>query len=675
MAACGPNGALLSPATTSPEVNDGSIFAQPSNIDLSGMPTKVQLAGVFSNHMVLQRETPIRIWGRAPAGDTLQVGFRGERKTVIADRNGNWQTLLRPAPAGGPHELMVKGSNTLHLHDILVGEVWVCAGQSNMEFTVGQALNAENEIAAADHPQIRHLKIAHRASLQPMDDIEPTGWKVSSPATVSEFSAVAYFFARKLQQQLHVPIGLVNVSWGGTHAETWISREALARDPDFAPIMASLPNTQQAWLTQRTAKTQALVTAWQPKINADKEDPSLWSAPEYTDAYWRKLSVPQYWEEQGLENFDGYVWYRHELELNASQIATIAETPAILHLGAIDDCDKTWVNGQHIGTTCGWDKLRSYTLPIDNLHVGRNIIAVRVTDTGGGGGFHGDAALVKLQLGSTTLPLAGLWQSRIEAALNKPLPDANDLPTLAFNGMVRPLTPMRIRGVIWYQGESNVTRASQYVETFKHLITDWRSQWRQGDVPFHFVQLASFLPLERNSLEGSNWAELRDAQRQALMLPHTGMAVATDIGDANDIHPKNKQTVGLRLALLALGHNYGQAVTTNGPVFETMTVKGDQAILSFRQAQGGLVAHGSNGALHGFAIAGDDRRFVQAQAHIEGTHVVVSSPEVPLPHAVRFGWVNNPEQNNLFNSEGLPAGPFRTDRWPLTTEGHKFQSP
>lgn len=631
-------------------------------------PTQVELAGIFGDHMVLQRGAPLRIWGRAPVGERVQVLFRGEGKTALADRQGHWQVFLRAAPAGGPHQLTVRGRNTLRLSDVLVGDVWVCAGQSNMEWTVGQSLDAGREVASANYPQIRHVKIAHRVSLQPMDDIEPTAWKVSSPTTTAEFSAAGYFFARKLQQELHVPIGLVNASWGGTHAETWISRAALARDPDFAPLIAAFPDTMPAWLQQQAGRSQVQIARWQPGLEDPLDDSAHWSAPGLDDSRWPSLVVPRYWEKQGLEDFDGHVWYRRTVELDTVQAAQNAS----LHLGAIDDCDETWVNGHRLGGLCAWDQPRSYALPPGLLRAGSNVIAVRVTDTGGGGGFHGNAARVRLELGNTSLPLEGLWKARIESALVKEQPQPNDLPTLLFNGMVRPITPLRIRGVVWYQGESNVTRAVQYASTFKRLITDWRSQWGQGDFPFYFVQLAAFLPLKDNTLTGSPWAELRDAQRQALALPHTGMVVATDIGDANDIHPRNKQEVGLRLALVALRQDYHRTVIGEGPSLRSMKVSGKQAVLRFRNAPAGPVARGTDGTLNGFAIAGIDGQFRPAQARVEGDRVHVSSVDVPEPRHVRFGWVDNPQQDNLYNRAGLPASPFRTDALPLTTHGVKF---
>lgn len=646
-----------------------------------------RLAGVFGDHMVLQRDAPIRIWGQAPAGSTVRVGFLGNSRSTQADAHGRWQLQLPPAPAGGPHELTLQGA--VALRDVLVGDVWLCTGQSNMEWSLAQAADAREAIAAADLPLIRHVQIAKHAALQPQHDLPAVTWQVSSPATAGAFSAVGFHFARRLQRDQHVPIGLINLAWGGTHIETWTRREALAEDPAFAPLLRDLPDSPAAWLAWQQARTQRVLDQWQPGLPAmpapasgetPDADVARWADPGHDDSRWPTLRVPQVWEEQGLDGLDGYVWYRREVQLDEAQ----ARASATLHLGTIDDCDQTWVNGQPVGRTCAWDQPRHYALPAGTLHAGRNLIAVRVTDTGGGGGFHGDASAVLLQLGEGRVPLEGPWKARVEGGLVKPLPSANDLPSLLHNGMVQPLVPLRIKGAIWYQGESNVPRAQQYIGSFRRLIADLRRQWGQGAFPFYFVQLASFLPLERNTLAASPWAELRDAQRQALVLPNTGMAVATDVGDAKDIHPRNKRAVGERLAYHALKASGSSAPGPDGPVFSGLRVQGAQLVLQFRLGRGpgpagrnalrvGTPGEPPGAALRGFAIAGADGRFVAAHARIQGTQLRVWHPDVPHPVAVRFGWVDNPEQNNLFDRNGLPASPFRSDAGAWATQGQTYR--
>lgn len=636
----------------------------------TGAAAEVRLSGIFGDHMVLQRDAPIRVWGRADAGQAVHVTLGRHRGRAVAGADGRWSVVLPAMPAGGPHVLKASAHETVTLEDVLIGDIWFCSGQSNMEWTLAQSQDAAREIAAADAPTIRHVKIEHRASLEPQDDIAPAAWRVSRPDTAGEFSAVAYYFARRMTRELGVPIGLVNASWGGSHIETWTSARAALGDPDLAPTVRALPADAAAFATEQRARMQALVQRWQGELplwtSAIQPD---WAANDLDDRAWPELNAPQLWEEQGLPGFDGTLWYRRRIEVTPEQAAGAAT----LHLGMIDDCDETWLNGQRIGATCGWDTPRHYTLPAGLLRAGSNLIAVRVLDTGGGGGFHGKAEAMRLQTAAGDLPLHGRWKARVEAPLAKAAPDFNDLPTLLFNGMVQPLTPMRLRGVLWYQGESNVPRAARYADAMRRLIADWRRHWGQPAMPFLYVQLASFLPLSRNSLEGSAWAELRDAQRQVLGVPGTGMVVATDIGDADDIHPRNKAPVGERLALLALGQVHGRQVVHGGPAYRSMRRVADGRIeLSFGDIGGGLAVREAQGVLQGFAVADASQRFVPAQAQIRRGRVVVSSDAVPRPEAVRYGWVDNPEQSNLVNRAGLPASPFRTDDWPLLTRDAKL---
>ena len=658
-------------------------------VHAANSPPMLRLAGVFGDHMVLQRGAPIPVWGSATPGETVRVTLRGTTRTTRTGIDGRWSVRLPAAPAGGPHELKVKGSQTLVLRDVLVGDVWLCSGQSNMEWTLAQSQDAAREVAAANHPLIRHVRVPHRASLQPLADMPAVSWQPSSPSTAGEFSAVAYFFAQRVQKELGlrnvpgavpgaaaraaVPIGLINTSWGGSHIETWTSPRAALADPVLAPYVQNMPTDAAVFAAQQHASALATVHRWQgdldlPGPDAGARTQAQWAAAELDDQAWPTLKAPQIWEEQGLPNFDGTLWYRRRIELSAEQAAGAAQ----LHLAMIDDCDDTWVNGQRLGGLCQWDEPRRYIVPAGLLRAGSNVIAVRVVDTGGGGGFHGSSANMRLDTAAGSLPLHGVWKARVESPLFKTAPGHNDLPTLLFNGMLQPLLPLELRGVLWFQGESNVPRSARYVRDFQNLITDWRAHWRQPKLPFLFVQLASFLPLARNSLDGSDWAELRDAQRQALALPGTGMAVAIDVGDANDIHPRNKRPVGERLAGLALRAVYGRSgVIANGPVLRSQRrVMGGRLELSFADTVGAaaLAVRAGGSTLAGFAVAGADRRFVPAQAVRVGQRVQVWSEAVPEPAAVRYGWVHNAEQANLINRAGLPASPFRTDDWPWLTQ-------
>ncbi len=620
-----------------------------------------RLAAFFGDHMVLQRDRPLRVWGSGSPGERLQVAIAGHRASTMVPRNGRWQLTLPALPAGGPHELVLRaGATTTRLQDVLVGELWLAGGQSNMEWNLARAEGGDREAAEVDDPQIRVLRVPHVAALRPKADVAAAPWVPATRGAAGDFSAVGWFFARKLRAALGVPVGLVDVSWGGAHLETWTRREAALADPALARFVRMLPADTPAFLHRRARQLREQALRWQGGLPMAAPGFAGWAAAGEPDARWREIQVPGAWEEQGLADFDGRVWFRRHVRLTAAQ----ADGAATLHLGSIDDCDESFVNGRPVGGLCQWDAPRHHALPAGVLHEGDNVIAVRVTDTGGGGGFHGDAAALQLALADgTRLPLAGRWRARVEAAAEPKELRANDAPTLAFNGMVAPLAGLPLAGAVWYQGESNVGRAAAYAGAFRRHIADWRRHFGRADLPFLFVQLAAFLPLERNTLQGSAWAELRDAQRQALALPHTGMVVATDVGDASDIHPRRKRPVGERLAALALGE-------AAGPLYRSMRVAGTEARLRFDG--GPLQARREGEGLRGFAVAGADRRFVEAEARLEGDEVVVSSPAVARPVAVRFGWVDNPEQTNLVDRRGWPVSPFRTDRWPLLTRHAQY---
>lgn len=634
---------------------------------------EVQLAHIFTDHMVLQRHQAIYVWGWARPGENIRVSLNRQTSRTIADVQGSWRATLQSETAGGPYSLVVKGDNTITLNDVLVGEVWLASGQSNMEWEVGRSNDAAQEILQSNFPLIRHIKVPFNVAFQATRDIGEAEWKVSNANNTGEFSAAAYFFARKLHQKLGIPIGIINASHGASNLETWLSYDALAIGSAFE--MLSMPTNVAEFKTLYMRQMNALVSQWQPKIPAASISNIDWKGHKLDDGIWSNLRVPDYWEEQGLPDLDGVVWYRRELELTAEQIRSVATSNAILQLGMIDDCDETFINGQRIGDTCGWNTSRRYAVPDNLLKPGKNLVAVRVTDTGGGGGFHGDGNQIRLQFGADVIELAGIWKACVQSILSKEQPGQNDVPGLLFNAMIAPLTHFPIRGVLWYQGESNVPRAQQYERSFPLLIRDWRKQWQQSQLPFYFVQLASFLPLEKNNLNGSKWAELRDAQRKALKLPGTGMVVATDIGNADDIHPTNKQAVGSRLALHAMKNEYGRAkLVASGPMYRSMQVQNSQIEITFSEIGSGLVASGEGAFLRGFTIADDSQQFFTAQASIRGNKVIVLNKNITHPKAVRYGWVDNPEENNLFNRNGLPASPFRTDNWSMQTAGVKYTS-
>ncbi len=638
--------------------------------------TKPFLHPLFSDHMVLQRHVKTPVWGWASPGDKITVRFGGQIRTAVARADGKWSVRLDAMGASTqPRTLTVESSaagQSVTINDVLVGDVWLCSGQSNMEMGIG-ACNVPDEIAAANYPQIRLLTVPHLIAYQPTE--RPVcSWVPCSPDTVAQggwggFSAAGYFFGRDLHRALKIPIGLIHSSWGGTIAEAWTSAEALQPLGDFADRLERVATAGKGGKTDFASEYEN----W-----CRKNDPGTvqgWAQPQCETTSWKTVTMPQPFEQAGLPDFDGMVWFRRAFELPADW----AGHQLSLSLGPVDDIDTTWVNGLKVGQMNRYDLNRVYTVPPEALKPGNNVVAVRVLDTGGNGGFTGKPEQMFLKTGgpgeATRISLAGEWQMRDSAPLSK-LPgvpsvaDSNNpnQVTVLYNGMIAPLLPFAIRGAIWYQGESNAGRAAQYRCLLPTMIRDWRARFGVGDFPFYIVQLAAFQPTFPEPRE-NEWAELREAQAlTAKNVPHCGLAIAIDIGDAADIHPKNKAEVGRRLALWALADTYHQKVECSGPWYKSMKARGNSVRLAFEHADGGLEARG--GELKGFAVAGEDRKFVWGKAVIDGHTIVVSSPEVARPLAVRYGWDINPVCN-LYNHAGLPAVPFRTDDWPMVTRDKK----
>lgn len=629
---------------------------------------EVRLAPHFGEHMVLQRERPLRLWGTATPGQTLSVEFAGRKASAKVGADGRWRVQLAALPAGGPHRLRVQGDQTVELHDVLIGDVWLLGGQSNMEWPLAPTDTGPQEVASPQNPQLRHLRVPLRASVRPEAEIAPAPWVVAEPGRVAEFSAIGYHFARQMQAVQGVPIGLINTAWGGSMLETWVSRDAALKDPDLAPAVRAQPGDNAAYGEARRQRLLQSVAAWQPGLPLQGVDAGGWSAAADIDGDWPTLQAPREWEHQGLANLDGVVWLRKRVELGAAQAAGAAT----LHLAMVDDCDEVWVNGQRVGGQCGWEQPRRHAVPTGLLRAGANWIAVRVTDTGGGGGFHGDAAAMRLETAAGAVPLAGAWRARVEQITAAAGPSANDAPALGHNGLIAPLQGLSVRGVLWYQGEENSGRAAAYAEGFKRLILDWRGQFDDPKLPFLFVQLAAWLPLADNRPGAGGWAELRASQAAALTLPHTGMATAIDVGDAVDIHPRNKRTLGERLAALAL-HELGlRTAPAGGPRLEGHEAKGGEIRLRFDATAGGLRTARAGEPLRGFYLAGADRRWVAAEARFDGAQIVLRSSAVPAPVAARYAWVDNPSEANIVGGDGLPLPPLRTDDWPLESAGRRY---
>lgn len=621
----------------------------------------VKLPGVLASNMVFQRNKDIKIWGWADKGEKVNVTFNNKTLSAKADKNGKWMVVFPAMKEGGPFTMVVKGKNTISLENILIGDVYVCSGQSNMEFNLRNANNSKKEIAEADYPQIRLLTIPKNLQYGPVDDVPGLKWDVCSPASAGSFSAVGYFFGRDVFKETGIPVGLINTSWGGTNIEAWTSSDFLAHVEEFKnmEIIANQVSPEEMEAI-RLKKLESLYSRFglSPSKPVSTE---TWKLQGIDLTGWQDIEVPGLWEGKGIGEVDGIMWFRTEVNIPAN----LAGKECRLLLGKIDDNDITFINGKQVGQTSGYSDLREYVLQPGVLVPGVNLIAVRVEDTGGGGGFWGAQDDMKLEYGETFIPLAGTWKCRLSLeslSLNNSGNNPNSVPSCLFNGMINPLLNLAITGAIWYQGESNAPKAYQYRTLSPLMIECWRAKWNQPELAFFLVQLANYMAADEQPVE-SEWAELREAQSMTLSLPRTGMAVIIDIGDANDIHPKNKQDVGYRLALQALKTVYGKPVVSDGPVYKSMKVEGNKVILTFETQGSKIVVKDKYGYVKGFTVAGSDKKFYWAKAKLMDGNIIVSSEKVAEPVAVRYAWANNPDDANLFNEKGLPASPFRTDSW------------
>lgn len=631
---------------------------------------KVKLPAVFSNNMVLQQKTNAAIWGKDEPGKTIDIGTTWNKKiyTGIADQNGNWKIMVATPAYGGPYRITISDGEELTLNNVLIGEVWLCSGQSNMEMPLagwGKIKDYEKEISDAKYPNIRLLQVEHQTANQPQADARVTGggWQECNPQNITGFSSVAYFFARELYKKKGIPVGLIHASWGGTIAEAWTSGSTLKGMPYFAAAVNKIERTDQDKITQNYARD---LENWGKSVLAKDAGlefgKPLWTATAYDDSAWKTMTLPAYWEESALPAFDGIVWFRKKISIPASW----AGSELKIKMGTIDDDDITYYGGIKIGETKGYSETRSYTVPAGQVKAGDFALTVRVSDLTGSGGIYGEKKVLSVNSATgESISLDGDWKYMIglnfkDAPVLPASSQEPNRPTVLYNAMINPFIPFAIKGAIWYQGESNADRANQYRTLFPAMITDWRKKWNIGDFPFYFVQLANYM--KTPELPGpSNWAELRDAQLKTLSLPGTGMAVAIDIGEGRDIHPKNKQEVGRRLALIALARTYGEKTSFSGPIAVSQQIHGDSVTLGFKYAEGGLKTK-DGAALTGFSVAGADHKFYWAQAIIKEKKVVVSCADVTRPVAVRYAWADNPACN-LYNAAGLPASPFRTDSW------------
>ncbi len=618
---------------------------------------------MVSDGMVLQRDAKTTIWGWAAPGEKVAVSFRGKNYRTTSDQNGNWKIALSPMKAGGPYSMDIKASNQITVKDILVGDVYFCSGQSNMVHQMSlHNITYANDIITANYPQIRHFWIPTTTHLAgPAQDLPPASWKSANPQDVNNFSAVAYFFARKLYERYKIPIGLINASVGGTPIEAWTSEEGLKDFPAMLATVNRNRDTSYVNPIQRRAAAVAAANRQKPEQDKGLTASVKWFDPAYVPKGWRNINIPGYWEDQGIKDLNGAVWYRREIDIPAS----MAGVPAKVFLGRIVDADFLYINGKQVGNTTYQYPQRRYSLPAGTLKPGKNLLVIRVLNQGGKGGFVPDKPYY-IEANGQTLDLQGTWHYKVgdvyrpasggyEGGIN-----LQNQPTALYNAMVAPATNYTIKGVLWYQGESNAGNPAEYKKLFPALISDWRSKWQQGNLPFLYVQLPNFMEVNYLPSE-SNWALMREAALQTLSVPNTAMAVTIELGEWNDIHPDNKKDVGERLALAAQRLIYGdKKLVSSGPLYQSSRIEGNKIILSFTNVGSGLTSIDGE-ELSWFAIAGSDKKFVWAKAIIEGEKVVVWSDEVPEPKYVRYAWADNPDGANLYNKEKLPASPFRTD--------------
>lgn len=603
------------------------------------LSAKVRLPRLVSDRMVLQRDTELDIWGWADPGEKVTVRFQGRHYDTETGADGCWHVLLPPQQAGGPFVLEV---NEIVIRDVLVGDVWLCSGQSNQETPIARLTDKFPEINVSNNHMIRHYKV-------PTQDVKGelreeiagnAGWHSAIASDVMSWTALAYFFAQEAYEHTHVPVGMLVSSLGGSAIESWISQEHLKEFPQLLVDQAAFDSL---------------------KLARQDRGAGRWQLPECDDSDWATMTVPGYWRENGAD-IRGTVWCRKTFDVPAS----MAGRHARLYMGTMVDSDSVFVNGTFVGFTSYTYPPRKYDIPAGVLREGKNVIAVRLTANGGNGGFVKDKryAIVgdeaEIDLTGTWRYKTGIDQSEVQR-LSARLANLDRTGSGLYNGMIYPIRHYRVKGAIWYQGETNAGNPAPYADYLKALITNWRELWQWPDMPFLLVQLPNFME-KKDRPTDSGWARIRDGQfRTALSVPHTELAVTYDAGEWNDIHPLDKKTVAHRLFLGARRLVYGEKVNASGPLYKDMQVDGDRIVLSFTETGRGLACRGKE--LKHFAIAGEDRKFVWAKAVIRGNKVVVSSPEVKHPVAVRYAWSDNPSDANLCNKDGLLASPFRTDNW------------
>jgi sialate O-acetylesterase len=614
----------------------------------------VRLPRLVSDGLVLQRDKPISLWGWADDGEQVSVTLGKQIQTTKAIA-GRWHISFKALPAGGPYTLDIQGKNHLQVNNILMGDVWIAAGQSNMELPIKRVkYRYPDLIASTQLPEVREFNVPVVYAFKgPLEDFQQGQWKTAEPENLPNFSAVGFFFSRALHEKYKVPIGLITIPVGGSPAEAWMSESALQKYPHYLAQLQ--PFKDDAFVAATIAKDKASSGAWYSDLAArDDGLKGTWSAAALNQTDWKNFKVPGYLREQGIDFVNGAVWFRKSVELTAEQAAK----SATVWLGCIVDGDQVFVNGKEIGQTGYQYPPRIYSVPAGVLVAGKNTVSIRVTSYSGNAGFVKDKRYA-LDLGGEAISLAGEWQYKMGARAQdmEKTTTLHYLPAALFNAKLAPTLHTTIKGVIWYQGESNTGRAAEYATLFPDMIRDWRAQFKQGEFPFLFVQLPNFMAAKTEPGD-SDWAATREAQRKALSIKNTAMVVAIDVGEWNDIHPLNKKTVGERLALTAEKLAYAdKKVIAAGPSATSVKRSAKGLLVSFDKSSSDLVIK-NDGVLHQIAIAGADKKYVWANAKIQGKQLLVWSEQVAEPTSVRYAWADNPEGANLYNAAGLPASPF-----------------
>ena len=618
---------------------------------------------IFGDNMVLQRGKLNAIWGWSEPGDQVRVEIGDSAASGVAGTDRRWQVKIMPPAISGPYTIRVTGRQTVELHNVLVGDVWLCGGQSNMQVSLRMVRNADVEIKAANYPEIRFFTVMGHPAYHPTDVIQGS-WRVVSPETANSVSAVGYYFARRVQQEIHVPIGLVIDALGGTPAEAWTSAAALRPLRDFDIPLAELERLAAAGAPEYGN----YIMHWYDQYDVGLKE--KWAAPELDDSGWKPVQIPGGFAELDVPDTPALAWFRREIVLPDP----LPSGRALLFLGSIERMDTASINGVEVGASAWVENPRVYFVPPGVLKPGKNVVAIRVFKSKPDGGFLGKPEDLHLLLGDrSSVPLAGQWKAKlsVDARPPQPMPIGFEnwpvMPSVLYEGLLKPIAPLAIAGALWYQGEQNSPRGYQYRRILPVMIADWRSLFGQGDFPFYIVSLPAFKPRSAVPVDGDEWAETRESQAiVAASVPSSCLAVTIDTGDPDNLHPKDKAPVGDRLARCALAHYYGKDVVYSGPTLERVERLPGSIRLHFTHIDGGLVAKGDK--LEEFSIAGEDHKWYWADARIEGDTVVVSSPSVPDPKEARYAWQSNPAAT-LFNGAGLPAAPFRTDTWPGITEG------